>query len=411
MPGSLKTWNKSWDPQQGKSPKEQAQIMLADIKAQQAQDPEAKIAILYAANGDQTQQLNQQNSANNGAGSPGYDANTIAGAGQAEVFKELIDLINTDPNLSDEQKKKIRILPITTCKQAGSDSDDNGTTANHNAVTEAELQTDLDNIQQHVDQGWQVVAPPRLKNNNGVFQRPDPVNPNDQFGFGGGVAKAFTNAVLPGKTQTRNDIIQQGLNAIAAKNIAQLQQPQPQQQQPAPGKTTVSLESDDKSPESSSHLTGILKDYNEIYAKEHKLPLAKEVDGKVNLQFNTDKDAVEFAKTQAEKGRSFIVKNDKGEVLGFSKDNQFFNANGTLSNGKDFGKPMPFADFQKPQQQQPAPVALGAATNSTTNVVETIKDKLIGVQEGTTPDAVQTELEKKSAGDAQDPEHIQPGQG
>jgi hypothetical protein len=363
MPGSLKTWDQSWDPQEGKTSEDQARRMFAGIKEQAKT---GKVGIVYSANNIQAESLNTQN---NSGKSPPYDANTIQGSQQAAVFKELIELIKNDQELSAEQKKNIRILPIATSMHGGSDCKDNGEPDPNNTVTQESLERDLKNIQAHVDDGWQVVAPPRLDKN---LKRPDNPQPGNQFGIGGGNSKAFmkskNDANWPNQDQTRNEFIQQGLNAIQNPTLKK-------QQQPPTKHTNITLDPTDKSPKSSSHLDRIIKDYNENYAKKHKLPEAKEVEGKISLNFNSDEDAVTFLKNQAEKGHSFIVKNAKGEVLGFSKDNQFFNANGTPSNGKDFGKPMSPEDFQK-QQQEPASVPLSAGANTTTNPGETIKDNL-----------------------------------
>jgi len=364
MAGSLTTWPASWNAAETGL----TQKIFANLK-DRAKKGE-KVGLLYSANDVQAQSLHTQN---NSGRSPPYKADTIDGDGQAILFRKLIQSINEDTELSAEQKKNIRILPIATSLKGSSDQNADGTPDETNTVSRTELDRDIKNIQQHIDAGWNVVAPPRVDSKR---QRPATPNPNDQFGIGGGYSQAFMSSTKDKKWQengkSRNQFVQQELNAI--QNRLSLGQPA----EPSPTTSTQpsAAPSASQSPvkvqiapsiagtqQALNVIDAIISDYNKHYAQPNNLPSAqRQANGLVQLEFKSHDDALKFVRDQAAKpGRSFIVKNDQGDVLGFAKNGQFFNADNTPCTGNTFGKPMKLDEFQK--QQQAAIAATPAAAN------------------------------------------------
>lgn len=161
----------------------QAQRVFNALKAEISANSNKKIALLYSANKEQADQLHK-------AMKEGKPIPDIEGSGQALFFKHLIQLINgeTDPTF----KGKIQILPIATSKTGGENKPGN-------QVTTDDLNRDLIAIDEHIEQGYDVLG----------------IQGKKGYGIGGGESKWFYDSgsnPINGKSQ--GDYVQEQLGLL-----------------------------------------------------------------------------------------------------------------------------------------------------------------------------------------------------
>lgn len=159
----------------------QAEKMLADFKLLLKNKPQAKIAITYSANETQAEQLIE------GYGKNTDQSNILAGgANQAEVFHELIALLQQEPEL----KNHIHILPIATMP-AGDGAQ---------PASEENVKKYMANIAKHLGAGWTVL---------GLCNQHTPAN---SYAIGGGVATGWKNS-------TQKELCDKALNFMTANSL------------------------------------------------------------------------------------------------------------------------------------------------------------------------------------------------
>lgn len=175
--------------QKGESAEEQAKRIFADIKNQLETNPDKKIALLYSANNGQALLFHEVYAKNQAE----EILPRIDGSGQAQLFRSLIPLINQHPSVS----KRIRVLPIATSLYGG----ENGP---GNIVSHEMIQRDLDAIQKHLKEGYDV---------QGI--------PNEKGGYAiGGLAskhwftKEFAAMEHRGRNLSQGDYVQMQLNFL-----------------------------------------------------------------------------------------------------------------------------------------------------------------------------------------------------
>jgi len=136
---------------------DQAQQIFDEMQRRLIQDPSAKVAITYSANGDQCKDITD-----------GYSSGEykIGGGNQAIVFGHLAKKIQ-EAGLQD----RLHILPIATMKHSG----------NVGKVDADDVNRDMANVAQHAGSGWQVLG---LQNT----KTPDK---NKPYAIGGGIGAGF----------------------------------------------------------------------------------------------------------------------------------------------------------------------------------------------------------------------------
>ena len=165
------------------------------VKTQLQADPDKKIALIFSANDDQVRMFQ------------GNPFPTISGAGQAEIFKQIIELMKAEEAEEEEEeeetdiKSRFQILPFATSLHGG-----NNTITNSVGVTE--IVRDLNSIQNALNKNYEVFCLTRQNKDN-----------DTEFSIGGGVSANWINKSCyqvrhydSGKTESQNDFVQNYLN-------------------------------------------------------------------------------------------------------------------------------------------------------------------------------------------------------
>jgi hypothetical protein len=113
--------------------------------AEFTQNPDKKIAFLYAANTEQRKDFRDHYQ--EGA----TTLPTVSGGGQAPLFEQLIKLINAEINNGNLQSDQVRVLPIATISY---DKD-------NLPMDEKTLDEDLALVQQYIQEGYTIYGIPR----------------------------------------------------------------------------------------------------------------------------------------------------------------------------------------------------------------------------------------------------------
>ena len=262
MPGSLKLdEGLRYNPSQ--TNQVQVDRAFAMLKARLQADPTLKIGLIYSANNNQAEKIHGAIRSGSRIESGFFD-----GTGQSHFYRELAKLINADPQVKD----RIRVLPIAT-SMIGGDNMKAG-----NAVGSRHLNRDLKQIQDHIDQGYQVLATPSN----------DPKRP---YAIGGSNSKGF---YLPGFEPIQGD--SQG--AYVTKQLKRLEQGLPLvlDTSATPPKKNPATYLADLGPD--------LKKVVEAYKSEFNKEPGMNSNG-ITLEFKDMKSAVDFLKGQADKNLAF----------------------------------------------------------------------------------------------------------
>ncbi|MGE3317762.1 MAG: hypothetical protein AB7I18_00565 [Candidatus Berkiella sp.] len=142
-------------PFEGRTAQAQADQIITRLKEEIAGGK--KVAITYSANNDQAEAIYK-----------GYKGEpfAIVGGGQAQVMAIVAKSIQNDPKL----KGKARILPVATCLHAIQGNN------NDKPVSKNQVDRDLNNIAEHLGEGWSVLG---LRNEK---------TQKDHYAIGGGFA-------------------------------------------------------------------------------------------------------------------------------------------------------------------------------------------------------------------------------
>ena len=178
----------------GEAARVQAARIFEGLKARLRKEPGKKIALIYAANNKQAKLFHGI-----------YEARKakeilpkIVGHGQAELFIELIKLINAETLKTPEFSGKIRILPVATSLNG----DENGP---GNIVTREMIDRDLGAIQVHLQNGYDV---------EGIIN-----DSNDGYAIGGGRSihwykTTYTSIQYKGEDVSQGKYVQAQLAAL-----------------------------------------------------------------------------------------------------------------------------------------------------------------------------------------------------
>ncbi|QMT59410.1 type IV secretion protein Dot [Legionella sp. PC997] len=97
----------------------------------------------------------------------------------------------------------------------------------------------------------------------------------------------------------------------------------------------------------------ILEDYKRKYSEQSWYKEPEEKNGKLTLSFPSEEEVGVFFGAQAKANRSFILVNEKNEVLAYSNgDGTLYNGNGSVYEGGKFqSSNQPLSDFVMPERE------------------------------------------------------------
>ena len=165
----------------------QAAQILADMQAMLKKNPNAKIAITYSANNDQSEDLIKSYETGN------Y-GNNLGGGNQANTFLELSKMIKAN-GLSDQ----IHILPVSTCLHPITGTGDL-------PVTQEIVKRDAQNIAKHLGAEWIVL---------GLQNQPQDVKKPITYPIGTGLAKQVWKGQLQANMNTALEQMTAGVETIS----------------------------------------------------------------------------------------------------------------------------------------------------------------------------------------------------
>lgn len=286
------------------SPEAQVARIMVHLRKELADDPDKKIALIYAAND------RQANSFHDAYRSSLTQLPQVSGSGQAELFQKLIDEINKDPSLNG----KIRVLPVATSLSGGKNGPGN-------IVSKEMIQRDLSAIQKHIQDGYDVRG---IAKRSYDVQR---IQSSDGYAIGGDTSEHwFTqdHAAIQynGQLYSQGDFVQLQLEALEKDPHLDLDEifnkaelltgEQLKEEQLKEAKMGVQARSPVSSPPVSvtteTHNLGdrkkdwedIISNYNKKYEKEVPQTSNK-------LVFKSLKDATDFMKEQASDKKRFMA--------------------------------------------------------------------------------------------------------
>lgn len=180
------------------TPKAQAIRIANNVQAALAQDSECKIGLLYSANKNQVDKLNDHYTAKHGYGVP---ENILSGGhGQAEVFQAFIRHING--HWTPAERARVRIVGIPTSRKGGKDTESN-------SLSESEIQAAVVGVYNLMNSGYTIFGMER----EGKRQNKDDLNPTvNELNIGGGVSSNWTTNYVGEKMHTRDKIFQKAMN-------------------------------------------------------------------------------------------------------------------------------------------------------------------------------------------------------
>lgn len=210
MPGTLRL-NHNLLQQQGETPEDQARRVFISLKKRLEENPQKKIALLYAANNHQAVLFHEVYQ----APPPREVLPTISGGGQALLYRALIKLINQETAKDPSYSARIRVLPIATSISGGSN-------CSGNIVAHEMIERDLGAVKAHLMAGYDI---------DGI---PDPTD-STRFSIGGGSSEYwyetdFASIMVDGSEISQGQYVQLNLLALHDPTFIPLDAPLPKHQ-------------------------------------------------------------------------------------------------------------------------------------------------------------------------------------